>query len=44
MAGEALDEERHEGHGCKGIGKAVVERWLQGRGEPGRRSGTTIEI
>ena len=44
MAGGAIDVEGHRGHGCRGIGKAVVERSLQGRGEPGRRSGTTIEI
>ena len=43
MAEETLDEERNRGHGCRGTGKAVVERWLQGRENPGREVGLQLK-
>ena len=32
MAGGAIDVEGHRGHGCRGIERAVVGRWLPGYG------------
>ena len=44
MAGGAIDVEGHRGHGCRGIERAVVGRWLPGYGSAENDDDATAKL